>query len=626
MILSKALKSIALLLMVCVASSAAATSKSGKVRFVVGEVTIDKKSGGKWEALRLNAKVQEKDLVRTLVESQAIIALPDGSSISVEENSMVEFTQMVNEDGVQTAMTDIKSGKVRFDVQKQQGPNSSFQFKTGTAVAAIRGTSGTIGLTSKGKPIASLRNGRLELNLNGKVVGINGGQTAVPNEAGDDFLVLDLASSGDLNALKEIDALLSDTTKALDETKNAIMAMDSVYSAQQKTYQDSTKCNFEALPDTIHEPSVVIKGTCPASIDVEVVNERMPSTGDLLQFSQNWAPSSVGEKKFPVTCYVGKISFSCGYVSTYYEPVKEEVPVADTTSATSKFSVTTKSPVKVCESGSVKIDGTFDPADTTATLYVKLGTYTSPNLVPLSANGNFTHTISISDQKGNWNEKQATVEFNGKNGSEKIVLDLDIDKTCASVNLKRPNISFLRSDSIRCDASIAITEISDDIVILSTNIDGSPVKETYFEKDSRSTFSLTTGIHEYTFTATDLAGNKAHLKKVLGCYPPNIAALSIGSFTERLRVPPPPKGVNKKFHKMMRFNLTNVPMRDVAQVKKVTVRQGDNILLLLQGSQITDLSFEIPVELVYGAKSKIDVEVIMKNGQILKASKNYEVH
>ena len=611
-------------IMVMATSVFAAKSTSGKVRSVIGDVTTQKKNEGNWVPLRVGAKVKEKDVIRTLVESQAVVALPDGSTISVEENSLVEFSQLVSEDGVQTAMTDIKSGKVRFDVQKQGSKESSFKFKTGTATAAIRGTDGVIGMSSKGTPIASLRNGRLEISTSGKVVGINGGETAVPN--GDDFLVLELSSSGDLNFLNEIDAMLSDTTKSLDDLKNDILAKDKEYKAKQTAAKDSLKCVFEALPDTIYAPSVTVKGTCPAGVGVELSGERIESTGEMIQFTPNWAPSSFGEKKFPVVCYAGKVSFGCADLKTFYTQQPDTTAKDSAVATAVPFQVTTPTPLRICETGAATIEGQFDPNDSAATLFIKLGNYTSPNLVPLSAEGKWTHTITISDQKGNWNETKAVVEFNGATGKSSVTLELNIDKSCKEINLDRPVLIFQRSDSIRCEASISISGIKDDIVILSSEIDGTPVKENYYDRNSYYTFKLNQGYHTYKFTAKDQAGNNVELRRELGCYPKNSATINInkGNY-ERLRIPPPPKGVSSSFVKDMVFSINGVPNQDPNHVKRVVVRQGNEELLFQEGSQVTELNISVPVKLEYGKKTTIDILVIMKNGRQLKAQKVYEV-
>lgn len=623
---SSRFKFIAVALMLAVPFSYAAKNTSGKVRSVIGDVTTQKKSEGNWVPLRVGAKVKEKDVIRTLVESQAIVALPDGSTISVEENSLVEFSQLVSEDGVQTAMTDIKSGKIRFDVQKQASKESSFKFKTGTATAAIRGTDGVIGKTSGGAVVASLRNGRLEITVKGQKTELEGGQTVFSKDTS--FVILDLASSGDLNFLNEIDALLSDTTLTLDMLKETIQAKDNEYRAKQTAARDSIKCSFEALPDTIYTTSATIKGTCPAGVAVEVSGERIESTGEVVQFTPNWAPSAIGEKKFPVVCYTGKVSFGCADLKTYYKLPPDTTAQDTVTQATQiPFKVTSPLSLTICESGAATIEGQFDPADSAATLFVKLGKYTSPNLVPLSAGGKWTHTITISDQKGNWDEDRAIVEFNGATGRATVQVELKVDKSCGAVNLGRPVLLFQRTDSIRCEASVSIANINDDIVILSTERDNTPLKETYFDKNSYSTIKLKSGLHEYTWTARDQAGNKAILKKKLGCYPNISAAISLSKGSkERLRVPPPPNGVSRRFERSMVFSITGVPDQDPSHIKRVVVKKGNENLLFREGSQqITDLWFDVPVELEYGKKTEIEIQVILKNGKTLNALKIYEV-
>ena len=600
----------------------AAVSKSGKVRYRVGDAFIDKKAKGNWNMITLETKVQEKDMIRTELESQVIIAMPDGSVLSVDELSLVEFSKLLNEDGVQTIVADIRSGKVRFDAQKQTDAKSYLNFKTGTAVAAIRGTSGTIGVTSRGKPIASLSNGRLEINYGNKNFTVNGGETAVPS--GDELVVLSLASSGNLEFLKELDKMLEDSTKTAEELTKSIMEMDSVYNQQKQALQDSLKCSFETLPDTVNEPMVSLKGTCPAGIQVEISSERKESNGQTLQFDQSWAPDAVGEKKFPVTCYVGKVSVDCGTLKTLYMK-KIEVPTPVDSVKKQTFQVFTQSPVKICETGELTVEGTFDPADTSATLIVKLGNKVSSNLIPISAEGKFSYSISISDQNRNWNETKAIVVYRGQNGVETVALDLNVDKTCQEVNKIAPSIKIARYDSLKCFANYSITGASGDKLIIASEINGNPIKEEYVEQDGSHGFQLKSGIHEYIFIAKDQAGNTVQVKKNLGCYPRHRSTLNLGARNERLRVPPPPNGVKSTFHKTMRFSIENVPNQNPQMIKRVVVKQGNNVVLRLVDNQITDIHYDVQVELKYGQRNMVSVEVVMKNGQVLKGTKTYEV-
>ena len=347
----------------------------------------------------------------------------------------------------------------------------------------------------------------------------------------------------------------------------------------------------------------------------------------MVQFTPNWAPSAVGDKKFPVICYSGKVSFGCADLKTYYMQ-QPDTTVKDSASqtATTSFQVTTPSPLKICETGAATIEGEFNPDDSTATLFVKLGKHTSPNLVPLSANGKWTYTITISDQKGNWNEKFATVEFNGATGKATVKVDLEIDKSCEAINLDKPALIFQRSDSIRCEASVSVSNIKDDIVILSTEMDRTPLKETYFGKNSYSTIKLKSGLHDYAWIARDQAGNKAEIRKKLGCYPNISAYIDVRKGNvERLRVPPPPNGVSRRFEREIVFSIKGIPENDISHIKSVLVTSGNKNLVEDNSQTIRELDYSVPVELEYGKKTEINIQVVLKNGKVLKATKTYEV-
>lgn len=593
---------------------------TGKVRSVLGDVSRLKVNKDNWTALRVGAKVEQTDKIRTEIESQAIINLPDGSTISIEENSLILFEELLSINGIQKVSTIIKQGKISFDVQKQKGKESSFMFHTGTATAAIRGTAGVIGNTSRGKSIAALREGKLEITTSGGTVNINGGETAIPD--GDNFLVLPLVSSGDLEFLNKIDKLLSDTTKSMEALKKEILSLDSIYAANLKAAADTLGCSFETVPDTINTPYLTIRGACKPGIFVQVGAERVETTDETFQFSPAWDPNAFGAKKFPVSCFVGKISLPCGYITTNY--AKQEVPVKVPEKL--EFKVTTPSPVKVCKTGTVSIEGTYDTTATDAMLFVKLGTYTSPNLVPMSPSGSFKHIIAISDRIGNWEETSAAVEFYSKEGNKSAKLALDIDKSCASVNLEKPIINFQRYDSTRCEVSLSISNIKGDMAFLTTTIDGALSKETSFDKDIFTTLKLKQGTHKYVFKATDRANNTAELAKTLGCFPKmNTTLLMGGGNYELIRMPPPTKGTNSLVTRNLKFKIANVAQQDPTQIKKVTLKQNGKTTLQLQNKQINDINFDLPVELERDKKTIIKLEVVMKNGKILNASKTYEV-
>ena len=104
---------------------------------------------------------------------------------------------------------------------KKLSENSSFEFKTGTATAAIRGTKGFIGGDSLSF-MASLESGKLAIFPTGQdSLAISQGETVIGREK---FIILKLKSSGDMEFAKKLIDLLADTTKSIDELAAAAIA------------------------------------------------------------------------------------------------------------------------------------------------------------------------------------------------------------------------------------------------------------------------------------------------------------------------------------------------------------------------------------------------------------------
>ena len=93
-------------------TSFAAKNNSGKVRYTVGDASLQKKGKGDWAPVRMGNKVAQNDNIRTLLEAQVIISLPDGSSLTINENTFVAMSELRSEDGINRTTVDIKNGKV----------------------------------------------------------------------------------------------------------------------------------------------------------------------------------------------------------------------------------------------------------------------------------------------------------------------------------------------------------------------------------------------------------------------------------------------------------------------------------------------------------------------------------
>ena len=629
MAFSRYFKVIAILLSLMIGCSAAAKTK-GKIRYVVGGTNAEhQKSGKDWGLAKTGSGVGQKDNFRTGDEAQIIVSLSDGSSLTINERTQVSMEKLLDEDGINHTTVNIINGKVNFDAQKQAN-GGTIEFKTGIATAAIRGTSGVIGVNSKRKIIAALKTGHLSISLNNREYSITGGQTAMPS--GDSIIILNLESSGEAKFFDKIDSLTSNTKLTPEKMIRSAQKLDSIHAEQTKQKKNNISCTTTPLPDTTYTSQLTVKTTCTAGTLVGIFNAPVLSEGKELELTVDWAPEEIGPKNFSLMCYLDSLTrFPCGEVHTFYAG---NLDSADQ-NAKKLLTITTSSPATVCSPASVTIEGTFKADDPNAELYVTHGKYTSKNLAPFSVNGQFSHTIAISDKEKNWNEEKVTVEYKSKIfGNASATLDLDINKTCRSVNLLPPTLSITNFDSLRCIATASVANHEDDIVIFTANVDKAPKKSIRLNERTKSQqFSLTKGSHDYEFIVEDQAGNKHSVKKTLGCYPPlNGASINVvGGETEQIRIPPTPPKQHKthksSFYKVLRFSVNGLPNNNPVYIKQIVIAQKGKEKIILRGtSDLQTNHFEKQVELSRGQKTIVNITVFLKSGQTLNASKTYEVH
>lgn len=649
------------ILLVALGSMAVAKSTSGKVTDRLGDVKVQSAKTGKWEEnISTGMRIRERDQISTGAESYVTVRLPDGTSITVQEQSLVQLDTLDSENGVQMAFTDVKTGKVKFEAQKQRN-GGYLKFKTGVATAAIRGTVAFIGITPGGKAFVSASEGKIRTthHKSGRECDVSGGQTLFFTKNNDNCNVVETQTSGDPSFVKELEKILDNDSLSIEDITKSLKDVDAALQQMLSTISKESACTFEALEDTVLTNKVSLKGSCPSGTTLQIAGATLVGSGNAFDIPAEWAPSADGEKKFPATCSIvavvpcdkdnadkkkkGKkkpevcskpLTFSCGELHTYYKaPITQDTAAVDTAKADSvtqdsvvakEFSVK-NTQITVCDPGSVTIEGTFDQTDPEATLFVKLGKYTSRNLVPLSANGEFSHTLTINDLLGNWDVKEATVEYKGKSGNHSQRITIEVNKSCPQVNQGRPHLAFTSNDSVRCKAKFALTGATGDVVIVEREMDGDLMKETTFQKDGSIKFDTKSGIHSYTLKAKDLAGNKGSITKKLGCYPQtNVSVEFTGGPMERLRVPPPPKDMSKTFTRTLHFRIANVDGQNPAQIRRIQVTQGEKSLLNTS-SQISDLDQSLQINLTRGETTVITVTVDMKNGMKIVATKTYEV-
>jgi hypothetical protein len=128
---------------------APAQQQAGSAEFkrVVGRVEVLKKGQAQWLPAVVGAKLVEGDDIRAFASASAELALPDGSTVLLAENSrlLVSKLDYNPQDQSRTMLLHLVVGKVLASVTHAtlsliRTRQSNFAITTPTAVAAVRGT------------------------------------------------------------------------------------------------------------------------------------------------------------------------------------------------------------------------------------------------------------------------------------------------------------------------------------------------------------------------------------------------------------------------------------------------------------------------------------------------------
>lgn len=310
-----------------------------KVRRVEGEVSLLKGgSGDSWKQLRHGQNVVEKDRIKTAVESETVLGVNDGTVLAITENSDVTLSAELVDSLKRKISVLITHGNVHFDVQKQR--TAVFEFKTGTATSAIRGTAGFVGSVG-GQTVASLKEGRIEVtNADGQVQDVVQNQTVVVSPKGS-IKKMQLKSSGTKALAKAIDSLAAVAaaagTESADESalQNSIQKFDDGYAERQKKFEAEMKFLATRIADTLYVPSVTLQARATPGMIVTVrgENDTVPANG-IYQKTFEWAEDTYGTQRFLASCSNGDVEVPCYmWVTEYVSPVAEkpaiEEPAAD---------------------------------------------------------------------------------------------------------------------------------------------------------------------------------------------------------------------------------------------------------------------------------------------------------
>lgn len=313
--------------------------------------------------------------------------------------------------------------------------------------------------------------------------------------------------------------------------------------------------------------------------------------------------------------------------STYQEELKEEARKAAQSLPENGFSVSTNSPVDVCDQG-LMVEGFYRTKDEAATLILKVGnSYQSANLIRVAdgVSHSFAQKVVLTDANGLWNVNKATLTFMSAGSVTSKTIDINVNKACSEVNTKAPVVTISAYDSLRCSATASVSEMQNDAGDVSVEMEGSPISGLSITKNAQHRVKLIPGNHEYFVRVKDQAGNVSTISKFMGCYPKKRFSVDvIGGNRQLLNPPPPPPGMDNRITQTLQFRI-KMSENNPTYLYKVVVKQNGKTILQETQSQIQGLDYQIPVELNRESVNKFDIEVIHKSGYRVKAKKVYEV-
>ena len=418
-----------------------------KVRKSLGEADYTRGKVEKWKHVSVGLRVIERDRIRTAYESEVVLAIEDGSSLWITENSDVTLTAEMLDAVSRKVSVVIKNGRVHFDVQKRR-EGEVMEFRTGTAVAAIRGTAGFVGEVG-GKMVASLKEGRVEVtDKNGKKEMIVQNQTVVVDDK-KGVVKLDLQASGSQALSKMLDSLIVAAPEAdvARELTAVLKKFDAGYKERRAAFEKRLKFQAAALPPDVYFPNVTLQARVTPGVIVTVLGETDTiGANGIYQRTFEWSEDAFGTKRFFANCSDGDVEIPCFMWTTEYVAPAAEPAATDTVAepaaepAAEKKAEPKPAEAKPAEAepaknldvsvsiSGPKVEKVHNNADTyTARIKVNLGGISKADLdqvksITLKRGGNVVETVQANQITSLTREFRQTIERNR-------IVHFDVDVT-----------------------------------------------------------------------------------------------------------------------------------------------------------------------------------------------------
>ncbi len=206
---------------------------------------------------------------------------------------------------------------------------------------------------------------------------------------------------------------------------------------------------------------------------------------------------SYGTKRIRVKCSRGDVEALCLETVTQY--------VSKTQDDRNAFIRLEKNDSQDAIAG-VSVKGEFFSEDSTATVTVSIGNYTSENLNVPSANGHFALTLPESAAAQGTSVVTAT-----------LATRQGLQKDSARISFP-PRIRIVSASEEKCEIIFSLDGTQGNEVQVEELVDGIPATRATFSKDvSNAAFPMLPGTHHYKIFATDKNGSRSETAKTFTC-------------------------------------------------------------------------------------------------------------
>ena len=134
--------------------------KATTMRLIGHEGRITLEENGKHKKIKENLRINSGSEIKTSYYSSATIGLDDVKVVSMDQESVAEFTQ----EGKKLEMT-LTKGSIFFEVKKPLEADETFNIRTSTMICGIRGTSGYVEVYDDGTERLIVTDGVVHVTL-----------------------------------------------------------------------------------------------------------------------------------------------------------------------------------------------------------------------------------------------------------------------------------------------------------------------------------------------------------------------------------------------------------------------------------------------------------------------------